>query len=105
MAVKILSVTCAVLGVMLCLYSLWLMEVHHEGYMADAFGLFYGSVGLLITLVFAVAGIVLMRIWVRRNRATKESFSYTGCSLAVLVTCILLFLIALPWLVLRGDLS
>jgi len=58
-----------------------------------------------LTLVFAVAGIVLMRIWVRRNRATKESFSYTGCSLAVLVTCILLFLIALPWLVLRGDLS
>ena len=104
MAIKVLSVTCAVLAVILCLYSLWLMEVHHEGYMADAFGLFYGSTGLLMTLVFALTGIVLSRTWMRRNKATKES-SHMGWSLVVLVVFILLFLIALPWLVLRGDLS
>ena len=105
MAVKVLSVTCVALGVIVCLWSFWAMEVHHEGYMADAFGLFYGSIGLSITLVFALTGIVLSTIWIRRNRATKESSSYTGWSLVVVVTCILLFLIALPWLVLRGDLS
>ena len=104
MAIKILSVVCAILGVMLCLWSLWAMEVHHQGYMADAFGRFYGSIGLLITLIFAVTGIVLSRIWIRRNRETKASSS-VGLSLIVLVTCILLFLITLPWLVLRGDLS
>ena len=105
MAVKVLCVTCVVLAVIFCLYSLWLMEAHHEGYMADAFGLFYGSIGLLITLVFALTGIVLSTSWIRRNKATKESSSFMGWSLVVLVTCILLFLFALPWLVLRGDLS
>ena len=104
MAVKVLSVMCAVLGVIVCLWSLCAMEVHHQGYMADAFGLFYGSIGLLITLVFALTGIVLSRIWMRRDKATKES-SYIGWSVVVLLTYSLLFLVALPWLVLRGDLS
>ncbi len=103
---SVLSVTCAVFAVIVCLCSLWLMEAPHKGYMAGVFGLAYGSIGLVITLVFALTGIVFSIIWIRRNKETKES-SYMGWSLIilVLVTCSLLFLIALPWLLLRGDLS
>ncbi len=103
---SVLSVTCAVFAVIVCLYSLWLMEAPHKGYMVGVFANFYGSFGLVLTLAFALTGIVFSIIWIRRNKATKES-SYMGWSLVilVLVTCSLLFLIALPWLLLRGELS
>jgi uncharacterized membrane protein len=101
---SVLSVTCAVFAFIVCLFSLWCIEAPHKGYLADVFALAFGSIGLVITLVFALTGTVFSIIWIRRNKATKES-SYMGWSLVVLVTCSLLFLIALPWLVLRGDLS
>ena len=101
---SVLSVTCAVFAFIVCLCSLWLIEAPHKGYMAGVFELAFGSVGLVITLVFALTGIVFSIIWIRRNKATKEA-SYMGWSLVILITCSLLFLIALPWLLLRGDLS
>ncbi len=102
---SVLSVTCAVFAVIVCLLSLWLMEAPRKG-VGGILANFYGSVGLVVTLAFALTGIVFSIIWIRRNKATKES-SYMGWSLVILVliTCSLLFLIALPWLLLRGDLS
>ena len=104
MAVKILSIIFAVLAIIICLYSLWLMEAHHEGYMANSFGLFYGSWGLLITSLLALAGIITSGIWRRRNKATSE-LPHKLYPLFILVICILLFLFALSWVVLRGDIS
>ena len=104
MTVKVLSVIFTVLAIIMCLYSLWLMEAHHQGYMADSFGLFYGSMGLVITLLFALSGIVTGGIWKHRDKAANES-SRTGWPLSVLVICIFLFLFALTWVILRGDLS
>ena len=102
----IFSILCSVFAMIICLFSLWLMEAPHKGYMADVIGVGVGSVGLVVTLAFALTGIVFSIIWIRRNKETKES-SYMGWSLIILVlaTCSLLFLIALPWLLLRGDLS
>jgi hypothetical protein len=101
----VLSVTFAVFAFIVCLPSLWLMEAPRKG-IEGILGVFFGSVGLVVTLAFALTGIVFSIIWIRRNKATRES-SYMGWSLVilVLVTCSLLFLIALPWLLLRGDLS
>jgi uncharacterized membrane protein len=84
------------------------MEGPHKGYMAGVFATFYGSIGLVITLAFAFIGIVLGIIWIRKNRAMKEVPSYyMGLSriILVLITSALQFLVALPWLLLHGDLS
>ena len=104
---SVLSVTCAVFAFIVCLCSLWSIEAPHKGYMADVFALAYGSIGLVVTLAFALTGIVFSIIWIRRIKGTKESSTYMGWSLVILalVTCSLLFLIAFPWLLLRGDLS
>ena len=80
------------------------MEAPRKG-IEGILGVFFGSVGLVVTLAFALTGIVLSIIWIRINKATRESSTYMGWSLVVLITCSLLFLIALPWLLLRGDLS
>ena len=101
----VLSVMFAVFSVIVCLFSLWLMEAPHKGYMANVIGVGVGSVGLVVTLAFALTGIVFSIIRIRRIKGTRESSTYMRWSLIVLVTCIVLFLIALPWLVLRGDLS
>ena len=101
----IFSILCAVFSVIVCLFSLWLIEAPHKGYMAEAFGTCYGSIGLVVTLAFALTGIVFTIIWIRRIKGTKESSTYMAWSIVALVTCIVLFLIVLPWLVLRGDLS
>ena len=105
---SVLSVTCAVFAFIVFLCSLWLMEGPHEGYMAGVFATAYGSIGLVITLAFALTGIALGIIWIRKNRAMKEAPAYyMGLSriVLVLITSTLLFLIALPWLLLHGDLS
>ncbi len=105
---SVLSVTCAVFGFIVFLCSLWLMEAPLEGYMSGVFATAYGSIGLVVTLAFALAGIALGIIWMRKNRAMKDAPSYyMGLSriVLVLITSTLLFLIALPWLLLRGDLS
>ena len=101
----IFSILCSVFAMIICLFSLWLMEAPHKGYMADVIGVGVGSVGLVVTLAFALTGIVFSIIWIRRIKGTMQSSTYMGWSLIVLVTCSLLFLIALPWLLLRGDLS
>ena len=105
---SVLSVTSAVFAFIVFLCSLWLMEGPRKGYMAGVFATFYGSIGLVITLAFALIGIALGIIWIRKNTAMKEAPAYyMGLSriVLVLITSTLLFLIALPWLLLRGDLS
>ena len=107
-ACRVLSAACTVLALPVGIYSMWLMGTHHKGYMADVFATFYGSIGLVLTLFLALGGIVLGSIWIQKNKAANQS---SACSrrrtfvITALVTCCLLFFVALPWLLLFGDLS
>ncbi len=104
----VLSIIFTVFTLLVCICSLWSMEAHHEGYMADAFGLFYGSIGLVITSVVALVGIVFGVIWMHKNKAINDSSVHHKRWLLivfVLATCSMQVLFAIFWLLLRGDLS
>lgn len=90
----VLSVMCAVSAVIICIYSLWLIETPRKG-MGGILSEIYGGGGLLVASIFALCGVVLSIISIRRIGKTSGSFARLGWSIGVLVICSLLFLIAL----------
>ena len=90
----VMSVTCAVLSVMISIYSLWLIETPRKGE-GGILSEIYGSGGLLVASVFALCGVVLSIVSIRRIGKTTSSFARLGWSIGVLAICSLLFLIAL----------
>ena len=90
----VLSVTCAVFAVIVCIYSLWLIETPRKG-MGGILSEIYGGGGLLVASVFALCGVVLSIVSIRRIGKTGGSFARLGWSIGVLAICSLLFLIAL----------
>ncbi len=107
MKTRILSVTCAVVSVIVFILSLWIMESSRGAYMG-MIGQFYASVGLVSSLLFAVGGIVSGVILMRREKSANETSSdqhpWSFGRMSV-VTCSVLIIIALVCLLLFGDLS
>ena len=107
MKTKILSVTCAVFSVIVFILSLWIMESSRGAYMG-MIGVFYASIGLVISLVFAVGGIASGVILLRREKSANETSSDQhpwSLGMISVVTCSLLIIIAVVCLLLFGDLS
>jgi hypothetical protein len=65
---SILCITCAVFAFIVCLCSFWLMVAPRKGYMAEVFAHAFGSIGLVIALVFALTSIGFRIIWIRRKK-------------------------------------
>jgi len=65
---SVLSITCAVFAFIVFLCSLWLIVAPHKGYMDDVILPAFGSIGLVITLVFTLTSIGFRIIWIRRKK-------------------------------------
>jgi hypothetical protein len=65
---SILCITCAVFAFIAFLCSFWLMVAPHKGYMANVFAHAYGSIGLVIALVFTLTSIGFRIIWIRKKK-------------------------------------
>ena len=64
----VLSITFAVFAFIVFLCSFWLIAAPHKGYMDDVILPVFGSIGLVITLVFALTSIGFRIIWIRRKK-------------------------------------
>lgn len=76
MKTKILSVTCAVLSVIVFTLSFWIFEQSKGAYMG-MIGEFYASIGLAIGSVLAVGGIVSGVICKRRKKSANETSHFS----------------------------